>query len=51
MNRLLVVFVLNVALAGQANSQPADPDPEMNNPDKASWGLFTLVNRPARDPK
>jgi hypothetical protein len=34
-------------LAGTGRAQVVDPNPAMNNPDKISWELFTLVNRPA----
>lgn len=39
----LTTFAIGVAMAGTALAQSADPDPALNNPDKVSWELFTLV--------
>src|SRR5713101_2661657 len=50
MKRHLVVFALSAALAGTASAQAVDPNPALNNPDKVSWELFVLVNRPAATP-
>jgi hypothetical protein len=47
MKRSLLFLALNAALAGVAHAQAADPNPAMNNPDKAAWQLFVLVNRAA----
>jgi hypothetical protein len=51
MKRVLTGLALTAALAAQTNAQPAaDPDPELNNPDKSAWALFVLVNKPAATP-
>ena len=46
MKRVLLVLALNAALVVQAAAQAVDPDPNVNNPDKGSWELFALVNKP-----
>jgi hypothetical protein len=46
MKHALNAFVIAVALTGSASAQTPDPDPALNNPDKISWELFALVNKP-----
>jgi hypothetical protein len=43
MKRSLTGLAIGLALASTAMAQSADPDPAINNPDKVSWELFTLV--------
>jgi hypothetical protein len=47
MRRALLALAVNAALAAPVLAQPADPDPDMNNPDKSAWELFAVVNKPA----
>ena len=50
MKRSMSTLAIGIALAGTALAQSTDPNPAMNNPDKISWELFALVNRPANTP-
>lgn len=45
MKYLLAIPAMGLALVGVALAQSTDPDPAINNPDKASWELFALVTR------
>src|SRR4051794_17663202 len=47
MRRALLAVALNAALVAPVLAQSADPDPDMNNPDKGAWELFAAVNKPA----
>jgi hypothetical protein len=46
MKQALRAFAIGFALISPANAQTPDPDPALNNPDKVSWELFALVNKP-----
>lgn len=47
MRRALLAVALSTALAAPVLAQPADPDPDLNNPDRGAWELFTVVNKAA----
>lgn len=49
MRRALLAVALSAALTAPVLAQSADPDPDVNNPDKGAWELFTIVTK-AIDP-
>src|SRR5262245_27861344 len=50
MKRVLLALSLSLVFATKIHSQPADPNPAMNNSHKDAWELFVLVNKPVATP-